>query len=299
MNIEQILTSIGFQGEIRQQEELKRCTSFSIGGPADFFIIPSDRNELKNVIQDFRGKKIAYRILGNGTNLLVSDEGVRGMIIKIGPGLGNYSFQGNTVLAESGAPLTALAQAAAQRGLSGLEFAAGIPGTVGGAVVMNAGWQGRDMSQILKTVRAFNPGKGIKNYINRQCRFTYRGSRFRGGDEIILAAECELKPDSTSAIKEKTKENLKKRRRKFPLRYPSAGSIFKNPPGDFAGRLIETAGLKGKRVGDAQISEKHANFIINQGRARSGEVLELIELVRQSVKEKFDIDLELEIEIWK
>lgn len=299
MNIEQILASIGFRGEVRQQEELRSHTSFSIGGPADFILIPSDRDELVDVVRNFRGRKIAYKILGNGTNLLVSDEGVRGMVIKIGPGLGNYSFQGKTVLAESGAPLTALAQAASRRGLSGLEFAAGIPGTVGGAVVMNAGWQGRDISQILKKVKVFNPEKGIQYYTNRQCRFTYRGSRFRGGDEIILEAECELKPDSTSAIEERIKNNLQKRRRKFPLRYPSAGSIFKNPPGDAAGRLIEAAGLRGKRVGDAQISEKHANFIINQGRARAVEVLKLIGIAREAVKERSGIELELEIEIWE
>jgi len=186
-----------------------------------------------------------------------------------------------------------------KRGFSGLEFFVGIPGTLGGAVVMNAGWRGDSISKIVKKVTAFHPEEGVREFSNEECRFTYRGSRFRGGEDIILEAEFELEECEASVARGRIKSILAERKKKFPLQYPSAGSVFKNPPGDYAGRLIEAAGLKGKRVGDAEISEKHANFIINRGKARAKDVLDLIDLARSAVKEKFGVDLELEIEIWK
>jgi len=296
--ISQYILSSGFQGEIRISEEMKCHTSFRIGGPADLFIIPASGNDLIKLIETLSGEDIPSYILGGGANLLVSDRGIRDAVIQTGPALDKVNFCEGVLIAEAGSSLSRIARFAGTRGLSGLEFAAGIPGTIGGAVVMNAGSGGGDISRVVRRVRAFKPGFGIKDWTGDECRFGYRSSRFCGGDEIILEVECELAPDLPSAIQKRMDDIMRRRTETLPLEFPSAGSVFKNPPGDYAGRLIDAVGLKGKRRGGARISEKHANVIINLGSARASDVEWLIAAARKKVKSSFDIELELEIEIW-
>jgi len=293
-----ICTASGFHGEIRQGEELRRHTSLKIGGPADIFLIPASPADLITLLKSLTEEDIPCFILGRGSNLLISDRGVRGIVIQVGPGFTKFNFRDDSLVTEAGVTFSRLAQAAAERELSGLEFAAGIPGTVGGAVVMNAGCGEGDISRVVKRVRTFKSGTGIKDWTVDECRFGYRTSRFCQSDEIILEVELKLEPDLSSVIKERMDKIITRRKKSLPLEYPSAGSIFKNPPGDYAGRLIEAADLKGRSVGEAQISEKHANIIVNYGAASFSDVEQLISFAREKVKEKFSIDLELEIEIW-
>ena len=299
ISAEKIRRTSGFQGGIREKEELRKHTSFRIGGPADLFIIPENGNDLIELLKSLTEENVPYLILGGGSNLLVSDRGVRGVVIQVGPGLSDFKFRRDSLVSESGVRFSRLARSAAERGLSGLEFAAGIPGTVGGAVVMNAGCGGGDISQVVTRVRTFKPGSGIKDWTKKDCQFKYRSSRFRGTGEIVLEVEFKLSPGSPPEIKERMKKILAPRKQTLPLKYPNAGSIFKNPPGDYAGRLIEAAGLKGERIGGAQISKKHANIIINRSTASSKDVEQLITLAQKKVREIFSINLDLEVEIWK
>jgi UDP-N-acetylmuramate dehydrogenase len=294
-----ICSESGFRGEIRQGEELRKHTSLRIGGPADIFLIPASVTDLIAVLKSLTEEDIPYYILGHGSNLLISDRGVRGIVIQVGSRLTGLNFRDDCLVSEAGVRLPRLAQSAAERGLSGLEFAAGIPGTIGGAVVMNAGGGGGDISQAVSRVRTFKPRIGVKDWNSEECGFGYRTSRFRQSGEIILEVEFKLDPGSPQMIKDRMNEIIIRREKSLPLQHPSAGSVFKNPPRDYAGRLIEAAGLKGKRVGDAQISEKHANIIVNHGRASFRDVEELIDLARKEVEEKFGIGLELELELWQ
>ena len=296
---EMICTASGFQGEIRQREEMRKHTSLRIGGPADIFLIPASPADLITLLKSLTEEDIPYFILGHGSNLLVSDRGVRGIVIQIGRGLSGFKFRSDSLVSEAGVAFSYLAGVTAERGLSGLEFAPGIPGTVGGAVVMNAGCGGGDISQVVSRVRTIKPGDGIKDWTEKDCQFEYRSSRFRGTGEIILEVEFKLKPGSSPVIKDRMDRIMARRKQTLPLEFSSAGSIFKNPPGDYAGRLIEVTGLKGERIGDAQISKEHANIIVNRGAACFRDVEQLITLVRKKVKEDFGIDLELELEIWK
>ncbi|MEA1927891.1 MAG: UDP-N-acetylmuramate dehydrogenase [Candidatus Auribacterota bacterium] len=296
---EKICIASGFQGEIRQKEEMLKHTSFRIGGPVDLMIIPASGNDLIKLIRSLADEDTPYFILGRGSNLLISDRGVRGIVIQVGSGLTGFNFHGNRLVVDAGVALALLALSAADRGLSGLEFAAGIPGTVGGAVVMNAGSGGGDISQVVRRVRTYKPGIGMNDWSAEECQFGYRSSRFRQDGEIILEVEFKLEAGATEEIKDRMNKIIAQRKKSLPLEYPSAGSVFKNPPGDYAGRLIEAVGLKGEGVGDARISEKHANVIVNLGSACSTEVEELITRVRMEVKEKFKINLELELQIWR
>jgi UDP-N-acetylmuramate dehydrogenase len=260
--------------------------------------MPSSEKEAVEVLDILAGEGIPWRILGGGSNLLVSDGGVRGAVVRMGAPFDGFRFEGKTLVAAAGAKLPALAWAAAERGLSGLEFAVGIPGTAGGAAATNAGSLGRDMAGIIRKVRVYRPGEGAREYASGECGFVYRGSRFVTASEAVLEIVCELHPADPAAVKERMREIREERKRKFPLEWPSAGSVFKNPPGDLAGRLLEAAGLKGEERGDARISEKHANWIVNRGKARSDDVESLIRLAREKVREKFGIELEAEIIIW-
>ncbi len=298
-NFKEICISSAIEGEIRIREELKKHTSLGIGGPADFFVMPSGPEDLVKLLNLVEEGGFPSRILGGGTNLLVADEGVRGIVIRIAGTAGDCVRHGRRITAAAGLPLTRLVQAAAENGLSGLEYAVGIPGTVGGAVAMNAGSRGGEIAGAVRRVRVFYPGSGVRDLSPTECAFGYRSSRFRHDGGVVLEAEFELRPDRKETIRERMKGHLAWRKRSLPLDFPSAGSVFKNPPGDHAGRLIEEAGLKGKRIGDAQISEKHANIIVNRGGARCGEVEKLIALAREKVRDEFGITLELELEIWR
>jgi UDP-N-acetylmuramate dehydrogenase len=273
-------------------------TTFAVGGPAELLILPSSEKEAVEVLDILAGEGIPWRILGGGSNLLVSDGGVRGAAVRMGAPFDGFRFEGTTLVAAAGAKLPVLAWAAAERGLSGLEFAVGIPGTAGGAAVTNAGSLGCDMAGIVKRVRVYRPGEGIREYASGECGFVYRGSRFLTASEAVLGSACELHPADSAAVKARMWEILEERKRKFPLEWPSAGSVFKNPPGDSAGRLLEAAGLKGEERGGARISGKHANWIVNRGKARSDDVESLIRLAREKVREKFGVELEQEIVFW-
>ena len=272
-------------------EPLSRHTSFQIGGPAERMAAPENETELLELVLQ---KPAA--IIGAGTNLLVRDEGISGLVVKIGAEMADISIEGNILTAQAGAKLSQIAMAAMRAGLSGLEFAAGIPGTVGGAVVMNAGAYGGEIKDVLIDARVIADG-GIKTLTNEQLEFGYRKSLAMEKGYIIAGARFLLTPDSPEAISARMRELAQKRRDKQPLEMPSAGSTFKRPEGHFAGALIEGAGLKGFSVGGAQVSEKHAGFVVNTGGATCADVLGLIEKVQSVVREKYGIELEMEVRV--
>ena len=272
-------------------EPLSRHTSFQIGGPAERMAAPENETELLELVLQ---KPAA--IIGAGTNLLVRDEGISGLVVKIGAEMADISIEGNVLTAQAGARLSQIAMAAMRAGLSGLEFAAGIPGTVGGAVVMNAGAYGGEIKDVLLDARVIADG-GIKTLTNEQLEFGYRKSLAMEMGYIIAGARFLLTPDSPEAISARMRELAQKRRDKQPLEMPSAGSTFKRPEGHFAGALIEGAGLKGFSVGGAQVSEKHAGFVVNTGGATCADVLGLIEKVQSVVREKYGIELEMEVRV--
>lgn len=285
------------KGIVLFDEPMKRHTSFRIGGPAEIFIEPKDENDLRNILIFVRENDIPINIIGNGTNLLISDNGVKGVVIKMSGCFNDVTINGETVAVGAGFPLPKLSRLVADRGLSGLEFAVGIPGTVGGAVMMNAGAHGSAMSDVVTKVRVMNFEEEISELSKKDLKFGQRKSELQKHDVIVINAEIELKKGDPEEIKKKMAKYLQWRKDNQPLDMPNAGSIFKNPPDDYAGRLIDLSGCKGLRIGGAQVSKKHANFIVNLGNAKADDIMALINIVHQRVKETFDIDLELEIKI--
>ncbi len=288
---ENALTKAGI--EYLKGESMKRHTSFKIGGEADFFVLPENVEQVCLAALAAKESGMPLTVIGNGSNLLVSDHGIDGMVICTEK-LCKIEVFGKTVRAESGALLSRFAKICADNSLTGAEFAGGIPGSVGGAVFMNAGAYGGEIKDIVKTVTAFD-GSGIKIFKAEKCDFGYRKSIFSDGGYIILEAEFLLEEGNEKDIREKMKELAGRRRDKQPLEYPSAGSTFKRPEGYFAGALIEGAGLKGFSVGGAQVSEKHAGFVINKGSATCEDVTELIKEVKKRVYENSGVLLEEEI----
>jgi len=269
-------------------------TTFGIGGPAQLFYEAKTSRELIRVIKNTRDLKIPYFILGGGSNILVSDNGFSGLVIKT---LNTkYRISNTEIFTEAGNSLSKIVKTAQEHSFSGLECCIGIPGTVGGAIASNAGAKNQWIGQSVKSVTILDVGDKVVNLKKDNCQFGYRTSCFKGNSsKIILKAVFELKRESLEIINEKTKQ-FSEARSKQP-KEKSAGSVFKNPANDSAGRLIDSAGLKGKRVGEAQISPQHANFIVNLGRAKAKDVLTLIKLAQDKVKEKFGIELELEIQL--
>lgn len=280
---------------IRLQEPMAGHTTFRIGGPADCFLQLENEKQLIQVHNYLKQVEIPYFILGNGSNLLVSDEGYRGVVLQIGPKMNRITVTGNQLIALAGASMAQVAKVALEHGLTGLEFAAGIPGTVGGGVVMNAGAYDGEMSYVVSQVKVVNSNGERMELSNDFMEFGYRTSIIKNMPFVVTEVIFQLSQGNRESIKEKMDEFAKKRREKQPLEYPSAGSTFKRPEGLFAGKLIMDAGLRGYRIGGAQISEKHCGFIVNTGQASAKDVLELIEEVRRQVKEKFNVDLEPEI----
>jgi UDP-N-acetylmuramate dehydrogenase len=246
---------------------LAEYTTFKIGGPAKYFLVAKTTDDLIEAVDFTKSKNLPYFILGGGSNLLISDKGFDGLVIKIPNS--KFKIQNSKIIAEAGVPLGKLVKCSIDAGLTGLEWAVGIPGTVGGAVKVNAACFGGNMKDLVKKVKKI--------------------------DDIIISVELKLKKGNQEKSKRIIKEFIKKRKQTQPIEYPSAGCIFKNPPGQFAGQLIEQSGLKGKQIGQAMVSEKHANFIINLGGAKANDVLKLINLIKKSVKDKFNLDLEEEI----
>lgn len=278
-------------------EPMKNHTSFKIGGPADVMIIPSNVDELRNAVKICRDNNINFYIMGNGTNLLVKDGGMRGAVIKVNEGLNNIRVEGNNIYCEAGVLLTAVSRIAMSETLTGIEFANGIPGTIGGAVTMNAGAYGGEMKDVITKVKILDTNNNVIEYTNEEMNFRYRGSRVVDENLIVLSIELGLKPGIYDEIEATMIDLTFKRTSKQPLELPSAGSTFKRPVGHFAGKLIEDSGLRGLRLGGAQVSEKHCGFVVNVGNATCRDVEQLISVVQKTIRDNYDVEIETEIKL--
>lgn len=284
-------------GTILFDEPMKNHTSFKIGGAADVLIIPTDIEKLIEAIKTCREKNLHFYIMGNGSNLLVRDGGMRGVVIKICEGINKVQVRENLIHCEAGALLTGVSRTAMDHSLTGFEFANGIPGTIGGAVTMNAGAYGGEMKDVIKSVKVLDSDNNVLDYTNEEMNFRYRGSRVVDDNLIVLSIELELSPGNHQTISETMKALTHKRTSKQPLELPSAGSTFKRPEGYFAGKLIEDSGLRGARFRGAQVSEKHCGFIVNIDNASCKDVLSLIKVVQKTVKDNYNVELETEVKI--
>lgn len=282
-------------GRVRAGEPMKKHTSWRIGGAADIFVEPGHYRELQLVVSFAKNRAIPLTVIGAGSNLLVSDKGIRGVVVKIGKRMSGISITDNEVTAEAGAKLAAVASASRSAGLGGLEFSAGIPGTVGGAVVMNAGANGSDVGTLVKNVLLLNGDGDFFSKSKADMCFGYRNSMLQSESAIIAEVTFTCYARDKELIQQEMTNYIARRKASQPLCCPNAGSVFKNPPGDSAGRLIEAAGLKGTRMGNAQISTLHANFIINLGSATAEDVLALITQTREVVYSRFGVNLQPEI----
>lgn len=276
---------------------LSKYTTFKIGGNADVGVFPKNEEQAIKVFDIIRANSLKYIILGNGSNVLVSDEGFSGVAVILS-GMHGYSVCDTTVTASAGMPLTRLAFVACENSLSGLEFAYGIPGTVGGGIYMNAGAYGGEVGKVLLSSKWYDMNTGkVGEYTNAEHCFAYRNSIYMNEDKIILSAKFKLETADKDGILSKMNEYMYSRREKQPLEYPSAGSVFKRGNGFITAKLIEEAGLKGRRVGNAQVSEKHAGFIVNLGGATACDVLKLVDIVKDEIFEKYGYKIECEVRI--
>lgn len=277
------------------EEAMSQHTTFKIGGPADYFLMPDKGEDVGRVIKICKEKEIPYFILGNGSNLLVGDGGYRGAVIQIYRNMSSVTVEGNEITAQAGALLSAVAAAAKNASLTGFEFAGGIPGTIGGAVVMNAGAYGGEMKDVLTEVTVMNAEGDIFTLPTEELELGYRTSIIKTAGYIVLEAKIRLKEGDLEVIRETMKDLTIRRTTKQPLEYPSAGSTFKRPEGYFAGKLIMDSGLAGYQVGGAQVSEKHCGFVINAGGATARDVRTLMDNVRDIVYKKYGVALEPEV----
>ena len=289
------LSKIVRKEQILEEEPMKKHTTFRIGGPAEHLILPQTTEEIADVIKLCRQEEIPWYIVGNGSNLLVADEGVRGVVIQLLRNFNQIQVEGCQIRMQAGAQNAAVAKRALDASLTGFEFAAGIPGTIGGAVVMNAGAYGGEMKDILKEVTVLDPNGMIRTIPAEELELGYRTSIIARKGSVVLEAVIVLKTGDPKEIKAAMDELKEKRVTKQPLEYPSAGSTFKRPEGYFAGKLIMDAGLRGFSVGGAQISEKHCGFVINKGNATAKDVTELMDETKKIVMEKFGVALEPEV----
>ncbi len=296
MNITECTNKLKKITKVHLDESMKLHTTFKIGGMADVFVMPQSEKELMEITELCRAENVPYMIIGNGSNLLVSDNGIEGVVIST-EGLKDLYIENEIYLySAAGNMLSKTANFAAESSLSGLEFASGIPGTCGGGVFMNAGAYDGELADSIVSVRVLADGE-IKEILPKECNFGYRSSIFQHNNWVILGAKFKLKKGNKEEIKAKAAELNSRRREKQPLEYPSAGSTFKRPEGYFAGKLIEDAGLRGFCIGDAQVSEKHCGFVINRGNATAKDVIMLTEHIKKTVREKFGVELEEEIKI--
>ena len=277
------------------EEAMSQHTTFKIGGPADYFLMPDKGEDVGRVIKICKEKEIPYFILGNGSNLLVGDGGYRGAVIQIYRNMSSVTVEGNEIRAQAGALLSAVAAAAKNASLTGFEFAGGIPGTIGGAVVMNAGAYGGEMKDVLTEVTVMNAEGDIFTLPTEELELGYRTSIIKTAGYIVLEAKIRLKEGDPEVIRETMKDLTIRRTTKQPLECPSAGSTFKRPEGYFAGKLIMDSGLAGYQVGGAQVSEKHCGFVINAGDATARDVRTLMDNVRDIVYKKYGVTLEPEV----
>ena len=283
------------EAKVLVKEPMASHTTFKIGGPADYFVKPETVEELAAVLKLCKEEEVPYFILGNGSNLLVGDKGFRGVVIQLYKNFDGMTIEGTTVTAKAGAMLVRVAKESGKAGLTGLEFASGIPGTIGGAMVMNAGAYGGEMKDVVTSVTVLTKDGEIKKLSGEEMNFRYRGSVVEDEDYIVLEAVMELKEGNLEEIQARMAELTLQRKTKQPIEFPSAGSTFKRPEGYFAGKLIQDAGLRGFQVGGAQVSEKHCGFVINAGGATAADVMSLMQQVSDKVNEEFGVTLEPEV----
>lgn len=281
---------------IKVNVSMKEHTSFKVGGPADIFVTPRSYEEVREIIRISKENKIPYFIFGNGSNLIVKDGGIRGVVINMNK-LNKVSVEEDRVITQSGALLSAAAVAALEGSLKGMEFAHGIPGSVGGAVTMNAGAYNGEISQVIESALVIDDKGNIVRIDKEALELSYRMSAILKYDYVVLEATFKLEKGDYNTIKNRMDDLMRRRKEKQPLEYPSAGSTFKRPEGFFAAKLIEDSGLKGTKIGGAEVSEKHSGFIINKKNATAKEILDLIAFVQQVVKERYQIELSTEVRI--
>ncbi len=279
---------------ILRDELMSRHTTFKVGGPADFFVMP-DRESLPEVMHYCATSGAPCLVIGNGSNLLCGDGGVEGVVVEIGKRMSSIEINADSVIAEAGALLSTIAAATAQEGLTGFEFASGIPGSIGGAAVMNAGAYGGEMKDILRDVTVLERGGEVCTIPAGELDLSYRHSVIPERGWLVLAVTILLQKGRKADINAKMNELKEKRVTKQPLEYPSAGSTFKRPEGYFAGKLIEDAGLRGYTCGGAQVSEKHCGFVINKGEATAADIRSLMEQIQTTVRDKYGVELEPEV----
>ena len=295
VNLKQRFQEILEDNRILEAELMSRHTTFRIGGPADFFLVPENADEIRRIIAVCKEKNVPYFILGNGSNLLVSDQGYEGVIIQIYKQMNQVEITENEIHAQAGALLSMIANRAMEAELTGFEFAAGIPGTLGGACVMNAGAYGGEMKDVLETVTVLTRDGDVKTLTKDELELGYRTSVIAKKDYIVLSAVIRLENGKKEEIKAVMDDLKEKRITKQPLEYPSAGSTFKRPEGYFAGKLIQDAGLRGFQVGGAQVSEKHCGFVVNKDQATAADVMNLMNQVSDKVYEMSGVRLEPEV----
>ena len=295
VNIKQRFQEILGNDRVLENEPMSKHTTFRIGGPADLFIMPETIGEIAQVIAVCKEEKVPYFILGNGSNLLVSDKGYQGVVVQLYRSFGKITLEKNEIHAQAGALLSGIAAAAREASLTGFEFAGGIPGTLGGAVVMNAGAYGGEMKDVIKEVTVLTPEEEIITLQSDELQMGYRTSIIKKSGYIVLEAVISLQKGNQEEIRSRMQELAGMRSSKQPLSYPSAGSTFKRPEGYFAGKLIMDSGLRGYQVGGAQVSEKHCGFVINTGNATAKDVTTLMADVQRIVMEKFGVKLEPEV----
>ena len=283
---------------VTEHAPMARYTSFRAGGETDLMVLPQNEDQLRAILQLLAGEDVPHMVLGNGSNVLVRDGGYRGVIVRIGEGFNYIRQEGNSLICGSGVSLSMAAKAAAQAGLTGLEFACGIPGSIGGAVFMNAGAYGGEIREVLREARLLTKdGTAFGRATAEELEMGYRHTRLHESGEIVLEAVFDLQEGDRKEIQSTMADLTARRNEKQPVTYPSAGSFFKRPEGYFAGKLIQDAGLKGLSVGGAQVSQLHSGFIINTGGATATDILQLMQIVQARVLEQFDVHLEPEVRI--
>jgi UDP-N-acetylmuramate dehydrogenase len=292
------LRSSGFRGEIVADAPLAPLTTWRIGGPAELLATPRDAEDVACAVRWARERDLPWHVLGNGSNLLVRDEGWRGLVLRLRGVLDRIDVSGAALTAGAGASFPRLANVAAEHGLAGLEFAAGIPGSVGGAIVMNAGWHEHETGNVVSAVEFLEEDGRVVAFRPDACAFGYRTSAFRGRPGVVLSAGFALTREDPETVKERLARFAASRRANQPTELPSCGSVFLKPAGDFAGRLIEAAGFKGRRLGGIQVSPKHANFFVNLGGGTARDVLALAQMVEDEVERRFGVRLVREFELW-
>lgn len=299
MNKEQVQSIFAGEdvGTLLLDEPLSKHTSWRIGGPADVFLLPTTVEQLSRIMQLTHRHGIPWYVIGKGSNLLVRDGGIRGVVIKLADNFADLAIEGTRLTAQGGRSFVSAANHAIRQGLSGLEFATGIPGTVGGAVMMNAGAHGGEVKDVLESCKVLTPEGDLLILQQADLNFSYRYSILKDRPGLVVEATFLLQAGDSEEMSERVKGWAKRRQATQPLSMPSCGSVFRNPEGTHSGRLIEESGLKGTRIGGAQISELHGNFIVNLGHAKATDVLQLIELAQRTILEKYGHNLHPEVRI--